>query len=321
MKRYILLACCALLMTGCLKNQPKIGQEVTKSSLTYSIKETDTLRLDKYEIAGGEAARPCVIFLFGGGFSGGAKEQEGNVRFMESLAQLGYVAVAIDYRLGMKDFTPTGDGPLALMAMASRLTHSVKMATEDLYDATTFVYEHAREWNINSDWLVACGSSAGALAVLQGEFYRVNNDPLAQKLPKEFKYGGVIAFAGAIYHDKGALSWSQTPAPMLLFHGDADKNVPYKSLTFGAMGLHGSHTIVETLAAAEYPYYFVEVNNAAHEISGTPMGENLGEIKTFIDQMVVGQKPWMIHSIVQEKGKPELDKEVSFTDFIHSNYP
>lgn len=297
---------------------PAVSSEIRKETFAFSVQNGDTLKLDKYDLLSADTGngRTCVLFVFGGGFVNGERDNDSNAAFMRELAKRGYVAVAIDYRLGMKNAGDISD-PLAA---ASLFTHTITIAVEDLFDATRFVYEHADAWNINKDRIVSCGSSAGAFTVLQGEYARSNRSALAQKLPDGFKYGGVIAFAGAIFSEKGEPAWTTTPAPIQLFHGDADRNVPYDKITMGEMGIYGSKPIAETLQALDFPYYFYDVENTAHEMAGLPMTDNLEEIVAFIDRYVEKEQPLQIHSKVKQIGKEELEKELELMDFIRFNY-
>ena len=110
------------------------------------------------------------------------------------------------------------------------------MAVEDLYDATSFVAGSLRSGGSYPARIVACGSSAGAITVLQGAYFIANENPLTAKLPDGFDYAGVISFAGAVVDMADDLTWKRAPAPIMLFHGDADSNVPYRALRMAAQG-------------------------------------------------------------------------------------
>src|SRR5690554_7751453 len=47
--------------------------------------------------------RPCIVFVFGGGFKEGTRDYEKYSNFFNYFANKGFVVVSIDYRLGMKD--------------------------------------------------------------------------------------------------------------------------------------------------------------------------------------------------------------------------
>ncbi len=296
----------------------KADTEVDKQTFIYSVKGNDTLRLDKYEVFPDMMNKPCVIFVFGGGFKGGARDEDYNASYMRNLARSGYTAVAIDYRLGLRDFRQVEDtGPMEIVRL---LGNSILMAVEDLFEATRFVYEHADEWKIDKTKIVANGSSAGAVTVLQAEYMICNKAELTKLLPLNFCYGGVIAFAGAVFSENGDLKWPSKPVPIQMFHGDADRNVPYDKIEMYNTGIYGSKHIAAQLDSLQSPYYFYNVINAAHEIAGNPMSENLEEIKSFIDRFVIKQEKLTIRLDVREIGKPEVKKDFTIMDYIITNY-
>lgn len=56
-----------------MQPKPVANVEVQKENFVFSIKGTDTLSLDKYELTSMSPAskKPVMIFAFGGGFKGG----------------------------------------------------------------------------------------------------------------------------------------------------------------------------------------------------------------------------------------------------------
>jgi dienelactone hydrolase len=278
---------------------------VEKQTLIYSIKGTDTLRIDKYDAPTGTGEKPCLIFVFGGGFAAGTRDDSGYLHFYEQLAKTGYVVVAIDYRLGLKSMTNDTPSSFDMTKVTMQMVRYViafrkalKMAVEDLFDATRYVVEHAAEWQINPTRIVTCGSSAGAITVLQGEYEVCNRSSAVKHLPQDFKYAGVISFAGAIFTTNGKLEWAEPPAPILLFHGDADKDVPYGAIRFGPLGFYGSKPIAEKLSEMKFPSYFYAVKGAGHRLSTTPMTRNWGEISFFLENFVTKKEKQIINTQV-----------------------
>ena len=48
------------------------AQTVEKQTFVYAVKQTDTLRLDRYvALTPDSRTKPCLLFVFGGGFVGG----------------------------------------------------------------------------------------------------------------------------------------------------------------------------------------------------------------------------------------------------------
>jgi predicted esterase len=297
------------------------SDDIVKQTFIYSIKGNDTLRLDKYSLPQTTTeARPCVIFVFGGGFAAGSRDHSTYLSFYEQLVHKGYSVVAIDYRLGMKNFKKTLDLSQSKVKLfnqfVSTFEKTLAMAVEDFFDATGYVVEHAEEWHIRTDRIISCGSSAGAITVLQGEYERCNHGKLSERLPQGFSYAGVISFAGAIFSEKGDLKWAGQPAPIQLFHGDIDDEVPYGKLKFRKLGFFGSQYIAAQLEKAGSPHYFYSVENASHEISSVPMKQNWDEINTFLEKLVLKKEEWVIHSSVKPTVKPAVRKKLKLSDFM-----
>ena len=197
---------------------------------------------------------------------------------------------------------------------------AVSMAVEDLYDATAYVVSRAEDWAIDPAAIVANGSSAGAITVLQGEYGLCNRQPQSARLPEGFRYAGLISFAGAVLEPEGPLKWAQAPAPIQFFHGNADSNVPYDKLVQQNMGFYGPASIAPSLASLPSPYYFYTVDNAAHEIAIEPMNANRAEILIFLDRMVFGGQKLMLDSRVSRIGAPILNKNFTLMDYVRKNF-
>ena len=71
------------------------------------------------------------------------------------------------------------------------------------------------------------------------EYAICNKSKLTERLPQGFNYAGTIAFAGAIFSTSGDLKWQTAPSPIQMFHGDADRNVPFDKTEMLQVGLYG----------------------------------------------------------------------------------
>ncbi len=285
-----------------------------KHTHIFAVEACDTLRLDHY-VAEVEGERPCVVFLFGGGFSAGARSEQEDIPYFEHLLGRGFDVVAIDYRLGMKDFAESG-----FMAFVGALQNSINIAVEDLFRATNFILDHADEWQIDRENIVVSGSSAGAIAVLQGEYIVCNSLLMSELLPEGFNYAGVISFAGAVYSLSGAPDWTSDAAPMLLFHGTADRQVPYNKMAMLGRGMYGSKYIVRRLEAADAPYWFYTVEYETHSMATKPMHENHAEIDIFLEEFVLKRRHLQRTTLVVDEAVPECRTLFLPTDYIDSNY-
>lgn len=309
---FLLFLCMFL---SCTSHQKE--KVVEKETFLYSVKGTDSLYLDKYTSTVIAKPEACVVFLFGGGFVNGERDSETYLHYFNTLAESGYTVISIDYRLGLKDARK--ESFASPEQFLSLLKYTIDLAVEDLYDATGYILERP-EWNIDPDRIVISGSSAGAVSVLQAEYEIVNSSVLSQKLPEGFNYAGVIAFAGAILGLDDSLKLNDKTCPIMLFHGDADSNVPYDKIQLGNAGFYGSKHIAEKLKEYNRPYSFYSIGNAAHEVANTPMSEFPDEIKIFIDKLVMQQQPLFMESVVERIGVPELKKSFELNDYIRSNY-
>ena len=314
MQRVILLLCAMLFgsVTAWADGVQQSG--LKKQTHIYAIEGADTLRMDHY-VAEREGVRPCVIFVFGGGFSGGVRDKQADIPYFEWLTSEGYDVVSIDYRLGMKDVSSPG-----VFDFFKLLDHSINIAVEDLFRATNYILEHAEQWQIDPENIVASGSSAGAITVLQGEHIISNALPMSKILPEGFNYAGVISFAGAIFSMDGAPEWNENSAPILLFHGNADRQVPYNKVALLGCGMYGSKYIAKKLHNASRPYWFYSVEYETHSMASTPMHKNHSEILNFMEEFVLKRRVLQRRSFIVDGAIPECRTFFLPTDYINSNY-
>src|SRR5690606_16373663 len=146
--------------------------------------------------------------------------------------------------------------------------------------------DHTEELHIDPSLIILSGSSAGAITVLQADYQERDNHPSADVLPEDFRYAGVISFAGAIFSTEGLLSYEQRPAPTLFFHGSADKLVPYNKTRLFRLGMFGSKSLTQRFREQRYPYSFYIMEDIGHEVSEYPMNEFRLEIEQFIIDFV-----------------------------------
>lgn len=293
-------------------------REVLMETETFAIKGADTLRLDRYFLSGMERAdSPVVVFVFGGGFRFGERYSEMFVPYFEFLASHGCTVASIDYRtmLGRITF----DGRPSPVDFMNILQSAIDTAVVDLYDATRYIAQQREAWGIDPEKIVISGSSAGAITVLQAEYYRCNSHSLAARLPEGFRYAGVISFAGAISAKK-KLHWQTLPCPVMLFHGNADGIVPFRKAHLPFLGgLWGSETIARNLESLDSPCHFYEIDNAGHEIASLPMSRNLYDIAAFLSRQIIDGKPLSVHTFETVPGAPSAKKRFTVLDYIRNN--
>lgn len=277
-----------------------------------------SLYLDHYR-AEGEGNHPCVLFAFGGGFSHGNRADERYMPYFDMLLSQGFDVVSIDYRLGMA-YALDPNKNVGVLEGAWNMYSSVNYAAEDVLRATKYLLENGDNMGINTDCIVASGSSAGAIAVLQAENYIVNRSRYAKILPSEFNYAGVVAFAGAIYSVLGEPNWKGVPCPTMLFHGNADRNVPYRKATILATGFYGSDYIAEQLHEKGATYYFHSAHYRNHDLALSPLTDNHQEIITFLDKCVLkGEKMQYTNEFIADGIEP-CKTDFSIQEYLNSNY-
>ena len=291
-----------------------IDRGITKQTHLFAVKGVDSLYLDHY-IAPVEGKRPCVIFVFGGGFVGGVRNLDRDLPYFRFLANNGYDVVSIDYRLGMRGVNSPG-----VIEFLKTFENTVNIAVEDLFSATNFILDHAEEWHIDPEKIVVSGSSAGAITSLQAEYAICNSLPVTQELKKDFNYAGVIAFAGAVFTLDGSPKWVKASAPTLLFHGSSDTQVPYNKIAMLGKGMYGSKYISNKLHDCGMPYWLYSVEYEDHSMAGKPMHFNQKEILIFLEEYVMQKKALQRTTFIIDKSLPKRKTTFLPTDFINANY-
>jgi len=257
---------------------------------TYATKEGEDLKLDIYQPENDSLqARPIIIFMHGGGFSGGMRTNGSEVKFAEAAAKKGYIAVQISYRLTRKDQSFGCD------YKASGKLQTFKMAAEDFLDAAKFMLDHKKEYRIDTTKIIVGGSSAGAEAVL----IAVYNDKLMfddLSAYENIDFAGVFSLAGAIVDARYIIP--ENAVPGVFFHGTEDNLVPYgtgphhwcKPSDPGYIMLDGSKTITEKLRKLNTSFMLYSFEGGKHEHSGMPF-DYLPEVFSFFNQVFLnGEK-------------------------------
>ena len=286
-----------------------------KRTYIYDIAGSDTLRVDVYKGTDTTDKTPALIFAFGGSFRHGQRDDSRYLPMFRFLADNGITVVSADYRTMLSRLEPADiDGP---EEFAEALTGAIQTAVLDYTRATAYIISHADEWDINQNQIFACGSSAGAITALQAEYEICNRNASIGSIPAGFNYAGVISMAGAIFSD-GTPRWRRTPAPMLLFHGDADSTVPFNRATMGTFGLWGSESIAESLTALNIPNTFWKILGADHSVAITPMDNHSGAILDFIHS-VCSQRATI--TTVEERipGQGPYKTDFTLKDYLQSN--
>lgn len=194
------------------------GTQYTSDSRKASELGTDTLTLlmDIWVPPNATSATPMplVVFVHGGGFKEGGKEDGYIVADAVSYARAGFVTASVNYRL-TPDNTATPDIRLA----------AITQGADDVMNAVRFLKKNASTYHIDASRVAIVGTSAGgALALVDA----VQADELAgttNDYPGTSAKVSAVVSTGATLVDRysdtsGLLRYDSTDAPVLLFHAN-----------------------------------------------------------------------------------------------------
>ena len=309
MKRTILLL--ALLLCTTLSFAQKA---------TYKVAQRDTcdLFMDVYEpvaIPGDTLSRPTVLFVFGGGFIMGRRDDPWVLPWFQLLNENGYRVVSVDYRLGLKGIKMRFD-LFHLIESAGYTKKAVDMGVEDVFASVRYLADHP-ELGVDVDNIVIAGSSAGAMISLSSELEACNRTVRAEILPVGFHFAGVMSFAGAIMSDSGKPQYKRVPCPQLLIHGTADGAVEYEKMGFGRWGMYGSSYLADkVLKPAGYVYNIYRYVDHSHDMAANMMA-NWPEEKRFLETAVMGKKHLVIDCTIDDPDMPVLGSASVTLDDIY----
>lgn len=278
---------------------------VQMETFTYAQKPDEQLGLDIYTPQNdAEKLRPLLLYVHGGGFSGGQRNGERADRFFRQLAQKGYVVATMSYTLTMKGQSFSCDQP------TPNKINTFRVAGNDIARATQFLNRQSKQLGIDSTKIVLAGSSAGAEAVLHAAYWPETRQAEEQSLLSEkFRYAGVISMAGALV----SLDWvtAETAIPTQFFHGTCDNLVPYGEAAHhycsvdepGYMPLYGAEAISDKLRELGKSFYLYTVCRGRHEWAGRPLANNVAEITDFLYHDVLLHQRRQVHTIQESEGE------------------
>lgn len=285
---------------------------ITRESREFVQRDSESLKMDIYRSDTASGRQPVMLFVFGGGFMEGTRDDESYIPYLCDLAREGITAVAIDYRLGLKNYdlwvmrsVPRSD-PTKPQAGKVTPFHTAPMdtavgvAVEDLFSATAYLIAHAEELRIDTSCVMMSGSSAGAITVLQADYVLCNGFASSELLPAGFRYKGVISFAGAIFSHEGKPDYRlHRPAPTLFFHGNKDRVVTYNKMQLFRKGFFGSKSLARRFRKQGDPYAFFTMEGKKHSVAVSAMNLH-DEIFWFIHRYVYQQKPWQVDASLNQ---------------------
>ena len=311
MKRFITLLSASLIMSMAASAQETITPDGT---YMYVQRDTCDLFMDVYDPAAGSRTsldgieKPTIIFMFGGGFIRGTRDDESYNGWFRTMTENGYRVISIDYRLGLKGSNKVG------VAQVNVLDKAIHMAVEDLFSATDFIIENAEQLGVDPENIVISGSSAGAITVMQAEYEIVNRTSWASVLPAGFNYAGVMSFSGAILSREGKVDFKSTPCPVMMLHGTSDELVPYDQIKVFNLGFFGGGKLVERFQKYGLNYNMYHFIGYGHEIAGS-MGTTTDLQFKFLENNVMKGKRRIVEAWIDDpdvwKGSgPQSRKEL-----------
>lgn len=214
---------------------PGVEADVSKiivDGLAKSLNRSDIdLTMDVYVPDGVEGPRPLIMFIHGGAFYIGDKQEPAYVDFCKYFASMGYVTASINYRMGFH----VGKGEIERAQYA---------ALQDAHAAMRYLVSFASDYGIDTDHIYVAGSSAGSITALGLAFMREKDRPEASyggkglfnrnnmgridssgnEIKADFKIRSVANMWGAVA-STDMLSNNRTS--IVSFHGTADNVVPF----------------------------------------------------------------------------------------------
>ncbi|MBO4475927.1 MAG: carboxylesterase family protein [Bacteroidales bacterium] len=301
MKKLLLLA---LLLPG-------LAASAQNLSGTYMVAQRDTcdLYIDVYLPTPGSAteidgkAKPSVLFVFGGGFIIGSRNDRFYMPWFKLLNDNGYGVVSVDYRLGLKGIRMQFD-LFHIIQSADFTKNAVDMGVEDVFAAVRYLADN--NVGIDANNLVISGSSAGAMITLSSVLETCSPTERTAVLPEGFSFKGAMSFAGAIMSRSGLPSYKTPPPPQLLFHGTADGAVAYDKTTFGRRGFYGSSSLVRDVFSKKgYTYCIYRYRGHGHDMAANFMA-TWPEQKLFLERNVVAGLNRIVDATVDDPSVPVI---------------
>lgn len=299
MKKVLVISMLALAICQLANGQRNVV--IREKNIAFTQRDSITLKMDIYmcgDCGENYVKKPeTIIYVFGGGFLAGSKEDSTTVQYCRQMAERGYTTIAIDYRLGMKGKKVSG------VAFIKAIENAIRMATEDLSSAVAFLIRNGHEWGIDPNKIVITGCSAGAITCLQTDYCHARGSEWTKELPENFRFAGVMAYAGAIFSREGKVDYTNhAPAPTLMYHGTEDKMVNYSGIQFGNLGFFGSSMVVKRFQKYEYPYYLRRFEGLKHEVA-------------VFGNIFVDEQEWFIENYIRQGRKWMLDETFRDKDY------
>jgi len=208
---------------------------------------------------------PLIIYIHGGGWSEGDKENNITDEYASQIANLGIAAATVDYRLSTEVIYPAQNNDVAC--------------------AVNFLIAHANDYSLDTSKIILIGDSAGgqlaAMEAITGkhEFLGVimaygvsdlNKQIIQKDDTNAVRYLGSKATELA-ESDSPAFAKSFPDTSFLLIHGTADSIVPEQESKDFAKILEKNGVSVEYVAIPNASHAFLGTGDASDEIARKAM--------------------------------------------------
>lgn len=261
---------------------PNIKGQTEKLLLDVYSPHADTLR-----------KRPLVVFVHGGGFTGGDKATGYPLLFSHGLARRGYVCSSINYRLGIEE--PKNH---------QNYFEALYRAVQDAKAAVRYFRKNAAQYDIDTAQIYIMGGSAGAMTALHLAYLDAHEMPayLSKWGTLEGQSGneGYSSKVKGVVNCWGAMidfRWIQPgDIPNFNIHGTADKLVPCDSSVAYNPFKYGSEVVFERSLSLGIPTGIRLFENTGHTLDG-------GKIKQ--TQALTEAGYWLA---AQFKNKPNIHR-------------
>ncbi|MDB5289299.1 MAG: alpha/beta hydrolase [Phycisphaerales bacterium] len=279
-----------LLMLLITARPARSAEIIFEQGIEYANPDNQHLKLDMARPKEDAGARPAVVCIHGGGFRAG--DRNGYDGLCKKLAEHGYVAVTVTYRLSPKYQFPA--------------------AVQDVKTAVRWLRANAEKYHVDPERIAALGGSAGGHLAqylgVTGDVRRFDGDEypgVSSKVqcvinyfgPSDFtkSYGKSVdaaevlpLFLGAdVEHARekhiiaSPLYWvTPDAAPTLLLHGTEDKYVAYEQATW----------IYERLKAAGVDVELLTLQGAGHGFKGEDAAKADKAAFDFLDKHLMKPK-------------------------------
>jgi|GEM_PF-765205 len=292
--------------------------ELVYGSNVNFINQPDTLHATLYSpVDNVVTTRPLVFAVFGGSFVQGSREEYYIQQTCQNFARRGYLAVAIDYRIGM----------LSLSALDG--FHAVFRGAQDCKAAVRFFRAHADFLVFDPNEIYMIGYSAGGFNAVHTAFWQTDEVPVFAFPPGSgtFETGtstpgvadtlsGLISVAGGI----GDTLWMNGErTAVACIHNLTDPVVPYQAGSlFGTPVTFGSSLFITNRAASQGNFSRMKTLNVPNmhlPDLGSPWADTISRyITTYMHEMLCRNRS----DITATKPQPENQVQVGLrSDGLH----